>query len=65
MLSTKKTQLSEQEFYDWLQAKDADKISWKPIGGDLKKRVSGWIPSQDTPSELLGRLKEWVVANPE
>lgn len=65
MLSTKKTQLSEQEFYDWLQAKDPDKISWQPAGGDLKKRVTGWVPSQDTLSELLSRLKEWVVTNPE
>lgn len=64
-LSGKKKELSEQEFYGWLQENDPDKISWRPIGGDLKKRVSGWIPSQDTPSELLGRLKEWVVANPE
>jgi hypothetical protein len=63
-LSSKKKELSEQDFYNWLQENDPDKISWRPIGGDLKKRVSGWIPSQDTASELLGRLKEWVVANP-
>ena len=65
MLSTKKQKLLEQDFYNWLQENDPNKISWRHIGGDLKKRVSGWIPSQDTPSELLGRLKEWVVTNPE
>jgi hypothetical protein len=64
-LSGKKKELSEQEFYDWLQSKDPDKISWQPAGGDLKKRVSSWIPTKDTPSELLGRLKEWVDTNPE
>lgn len=64
-LSTKKKELSEQDFYNWLQENDPDKISWRPIGGNLKKRVSGWIPSQDVPSELLGRLQEWVAVNPE
>lgn len=65
MLSTKKTQLSDQEFYDWLQAKDPNKISWQPAGGDLKKRVTGWVPSQDTLSEPLSRLKEWLDTNPD
>lgn len=64
-LSTNKKELSEQDFYNWLQENDPDKISWRPIGGDLKKRVSGWIPAEDTPSELLSRLKEWVAINPE
>lgn len=64
-LSKNKKELSEQDFYNWLQENDPDKISWRPIGGDLKKRVSGWIPSQDTQSELLSRLNEWLAANPE
>lgn len=64
-LSSKKKELSEQDFYNWLRDKDPDKIFWQPVGGSLKGHSKGWIPSQDTPSELLGRLKEWVVDNPE
>ncbi len=65
VLSSKKKELSEQDFYNWLQEKDPDKIYWQPVGGSLKGHSKGWIPSQDIPSELLGRLKEWVIANPE
>jgi len=64
-LSTKKSQLPEAGFYRWLKTNDPDKISWQPVGGDLKIRVSGWIPAENTPSELLSRLKEWLLANPE
>jgi len=64
-LSTNKKEMLEVQFYDWLKNNDPDKILWQPIGGDLKKRISGWIPAEDTPSELLGRLKEWLVANPD
>ena len=63
-LSSRKMELSEQDFYNWLQEKDPDKISWRSSGGDLKKRVSGWIPAKETPSELLSGLKEWVDSNP-
>ena len=63
-LSSRKMELSEQDFYNWLQEKDPDKISWRSSSGDLKKRVSGWIPAKDTSSELLSRLKEWVDSNP-
>ena len=63
-LSSRKMELLEQDFYNWLQEKDPDKISWRSSGSDLKKRVSGWIPAKDTPSELLSRLKEWVDSNP-
>lgn len=65
ILSSKKKELSEQDFYNWLQAKDLDKIYWQPVGGSLKGHSKGWIPAQDTPSELLSRLKEWVATNPE
>ena len=64
-LSTKKKELLEQDFYSWLQTKDPDKISWQPAGGSLKGYSKGWIPTEDTPSELLSRLKEWVDANLE
>lgn len=64
-ISTFKKEKSEEEFYKWLQGKDPNRISWRPDGGDLKVRVKGWIPSEDTPSELLSRLKEWIESNPE
>jgi hypothetical protein len=53
-----------QDFYNWLQDKDPDGISWVPMGGSLKGYSKGWIPSEDTPSELLSRLQEWLLANP-
>ena len=64
-LSTKKKELLEQDFYSWLQTKDPDKIFWRAVGGDLKVRVKAWIPAEDTPSELLSRLNEWLSANSE
>ena len=63
IISTYKKSMSEQEFYDWLQSKDPDKISWQPAGGSLKGYSKGWIPAEDTPSEPLSNLKEWVDAN--
>ena len=57
--------MPEQKFYNWLQETDPDKISWQPALGNLKDRVKGWIPAKDTSSELLSRLEEWLVSNPE
>lgn len=65
ILSTNTKKMPEVRFYSWLKTNDFDKISWQPVGGDLKKRISGWIPAENTSSELLGRLKEWLSANPE
>ena len=65
MLSSKKKELSEQNFYNWLQDKDPDKISWQPVGGALKGHSKGWTPAENTSSELLSRLNEWLAANPE
>jgi len=65
ILSTNTKKMPEVRFYSWLKTNDCDKISWQPVGGDLKKRISGWIPAENTSSELLGRLKEWLSANPE
>lgn len=64
-ISTFKKEKSEEEFYKWLQGKDPDTISWQPVGGSLKGYSKGWIPSDDTPNELLSRLEEWLLANPE
>lgn len=64
-ISTFKKGKSEEEFYKWLKDKDPDKISWRPVGGSLKGYSKGWIPAEDTQSELLSRLNEWLAANPE
>ena len=64
VISHSKKNMDEQKFYGWLKKKDPDKISWRPDSGDLKARAKGWVPAEDTPSELLSRLKEWLVANP-
>ena len=65
LISKRKKEKSEEELYDWLQGKDPDKISWQPTGGSLKGYSKGWIPAEDTPSELLSKLSEWLAANPE
>jgi hypothetical protein len=64
-ISTNKKYMPKQEFYNWLQIKDPDKISWRPVEGNLQDRVKGWIPAQDISSEPLSRLKEWIAANSE
>ena len=64
-ISKKKKGAPEQELYNWIKDKDPDKISWQPAGGSLKGYSKGWTPAEDTPSKLLGRLKEWVDTNPE
>jgi hypothetical protein len=64
-ISANKRYMPERKFYDWLQETDPDKISWQPALGNLKDRVKGWIPAKDTPSELLSRLEEWLLSNPE
>ena len=65
VISNCKKKMDEQKFYSWLKKKDPDQISWQLVGGDLKARAKGWIPAEDTPSELLSRLNEWLAANPE
>lgn len=63
MLSNCKKKMDEQKFYSLLKKKDPDQISWQPVGGSLKVYSKGWVPAEDTSSELLSRLKEWVAAN--
>jgi hypothetical protein len=62
-ISTKKKIALEQDFYSWLKQKDPDGISWEPVGGDLKGYSKGWMPSEDTPSELLSELQKWVATH--
>lgn len=60
VLSNKKTKLSQDDFYSWLQDQDVDGIRWvNPAEG----RSKGYIPADDTPLEKLQALKEWLKAN--
>jgi hypothetical protein len=59
-LSNKKSELSLEEFYDWLQSKDIDGIKWVTIGEGRKAR---FIPAADTPIEKLEKLGDWMQSN--
>lgn len=56
-LSTTKSTLSEEDFYNWTQEKDFDSIKWVNLGGGRSK---GYAPADDTPLEKLQGLKEWI-----
>jgi hypothetical protein len=60
-ISAKKNQLTEQELYEWLASKDPDHINWRPLGETRRK---SWIPVEDTPTDLLKKLQEWMENNP-
>jgi hypothetical protein len=64
VISNNKKSMDEQKFYGWLKKKDPDGISWQPVGGSLKGYSKGWIPTENTPSELLSRLEDWLAASP-
>ena len=59
-ISIKKSKLSVDAFFDWLQDKDIDGIRWVLIGEGNKAR---YIPADDTPVEKLQLLKDWLQAN--
>ena len=61
-LSTRKKELSETGFSNWMQQKDIDHIRWVNLG-DPGKRSKGYVPADDTPSELLDRLRSWILEN--
>ena len=61
-LSTRKKELSEIGFSDWIQERDIDHIRWVNLG-DPGKRSKGYVPADDTPSELLDRLRSWILEN--
>lgn len=61
-LSTRKKELSETGFSDWMQQRDIDHIRWINLG-DPGKRSKGYVPADDTPSELLDRLRSWILEN--
>lgn len=59
-ISIKKGKVSLEEFYDWLQSKDVDRIRWLLIGEGKKAR---YIPADDTPIDKLQALKNWLQTN--
>ena len=61
-LSTRKKELSETGFSNWMQQKDIDHIRWVNLG-DPGKRSKGYVPADDTPSELLDKLRSWILEN--
>lgn len=56
-ISIKKSKLSVDEFFDWLQSKDIDRIRWATVG---EGRLTRYIPADDTPVEKLQLLKSWI-----
>lgn len=56
-ISIKKSKLSVDAFFDWLQDRDIDHIRWVFIGEGNKAR---YIPVDDTPVEKLQLLKSWI-----
>jgi hypothetical protein len=56
-ISIKKSKLSVDAFFDWLQDRDIDHIRWVLIGEGNKAR---YIPVDDTPVEKLQLLKIWM-----
>ncbi len=57
MASYKRTHTVE-ELTRWTEEKDPDNIAWV-ISSDNK----GYIPKDELPSELLGKLQEWINTN--
>lgn len=61
-LSTRKKKLSEVGFSSWMQQRDIDHIRWVSLS-DPNGRSKGYIPADNTPSELLDRLRSWILEN--
>lgn len=62
-ISNNKPKLSSasfDEFYAWLQSKDIDGIKWVIVGKGNKAR---YVPADDTPTEKLQVLKDWLQVN--
>jgi hypothetical protein len=59
-LSNKKGDLSQEDFYNWLQSKDIDSIRWVIVGEGRKAR---YIPADDNPVEKLQLLQDWLKSN--
>lgn len=57
-LSKVKSKLSEEEFYQWTITKDPDGIAWKFLKGGRK-----YLPANELPDELLGKLLSWIKQN--
>ena len=62
VLSTNKTKMKEDIFYNWLSQKDPDGIRWRFVE-KTEDSPKGYVPAADTPSELLDRLLAWLTEN--
>lgn len=52
---------NSEEFLNWIQSKDPDNIRW--IESGFRGRAKLYKPVNDTSSELLSRLREWIEKN--
>jgi len=61
-ISANKTKMKPIDFRNWLRDKDPDGIEWKFVEktSDYSK---GYLPADDTPSELLDKLRSWILEN--
>ena len=62
VLSKGRVKMASDAFYDWLKEKDPDGIQWIPVEKTEKFR-KGYVPTEDTPSELLDKLLTWRIQN--
>lgn len=56
-----KSSKSNEDFIEWTRKKDPDGIPWKYVEAPL----NGYVPAEELPSELLGRLLKWINENIE
>jgi len=56
-ISIKKSKFSVDQFFDWLQGRDIDRIRWVTVG---EGRLTRYIPADNTPVEKLQLLKNWI-----
>lgn len=59
-ISIKKSKLSLEEFFGWIQGRDIDGIRWVIVG---EGRLTRYIPADDTPIEKLQKVEQWLQAN--
>jgi hypothetical protein len=57
---TNQARKPEKEFIDWSRDKDPDGIAWKSF---KENDVLYYSPVDDTPSELLSKLQDWLKEN--
>jgi len=61
-LSKGRVKMDSDVFYDWLKKKDPDGVQWIPVEKTEKFR-KGYVPDENTSSELLDKLLAWRIQN--